>query len=311
MKRLRFLLAMGVVLGLVTVAASIFANNQGAVAATFDQTIPPAPTPAPTATPGPPIGITPRPRLMLAQPLDTEEQVLTHALAIDSRTALWRSKPWSIDTPRLEPGRVTVKWYSGRSYDGTVYGPGAETGPVWVVTIAGDVRLILPGEGFDPRMVYDGVTYTIAQRTGDLLGVHTGIPSINQPFVPTPVTSTYQLPSAGTPAALTSSSCTQNPSGLSFRVTQQPGTISLPGASGPVHLFYVEGTGFVPGEKVTVVIKGRVTAPGTIGSTEEIVGQDSTFATSIGAAVLQANMPFDLFVIHRRGVACASLIAVQ
>ena len=123
------------------------------------------------------------------------------------------------------------------------------------------------------------------------------------------------LPSVMPPTALTSSSCTQNPSGLSISISQQAGkNLPLPTSSnvtGPIHSFYVQGTGFTPGEKVTVVIKGRVTAPGTMGSTDETVEKDSTFATTLAVAVSQPNMPFDLFVIHRRGIACASLTAVQ
>ncbi len=308
MKPERFLLPLILMFVVAILTVFVIFNNQGAVAGTFAQM--PPPTPAPPPTPGPPVGITPEPIPTLAQPL-TEEGALRRALEIDSHVAIWRSKPWSIDTPRLEPGRITINWYSDRTYDGSSYAPDAETGPVWVVTIKGNVRLLLVGEGFDPRLIRDGVTYTIAQNTGDLLGVRTGLPTSDQPFLPKTATPAYQVPSAGTPAALTSSSCTQNPSGLSFRVTQQPWKTSIPGLLGPTHSFYVEGTGFIPGEKVTVVIKGRVTAPGTIGSTAETVGTDSTFATSVAAAVSQPKMPFDLFVIHRRGVACVTVIAEQ
>ncbi len=228
-------------------------------------------------------------------------------MEIDSRVAVW-GKPWSLDTPRLEPGRISIKWYPDRSFDGSQYSPDEfETGPVWAVTIKGNVKLHLPGARYPE---YDGVTYEIAQKTGNFLGWRTGLPISSQLPV-TPQIPITQLPSAGTPAALTSSSCTQNPSGLSFRVTQQPWKTSIPGLLGPTHSFYVEGTGFIPGEKVTVVIKGRVTAPGTIASTSETVRADSTFATSVAAAVIQPKMPFDLFVIHRRGVACVSIIAEQ
>ncbi len=307
MKFLRYLFAISVALGVAVLAVSFITNNENVAAFTFAQM--PPPTPAPTRTPGPPVRTTPEPIPTLAQPL-TEEQALREALEIDSQVAIWRSKPWSIDTPRLEPGRVTTKLYSDRSYDGTSYGPDAENGPVWVVTINGEVRLLLPGE-YDHRVIHDGVTYEISQKTGHWWGVHWGPPSSNQPFLPKMATPSYQLPSAGTPAALSSSSCTQNPSGLSFRVSQQPWKTSIPGLPGPTRSFYVEGTGFIPGEKVTVVIKARITAPGTIGSTAETVRTDSTFATSVAAAVSQPKMPFDLFVIHRRGVACVSIIAEQ
>jgi hypothetical protein len=307
MKSKRFLLPIALLFVAILTVFVVF-GNQDVVAATFAQMGPP--TPAPTRTPGPPVGITPRPIPTLVQPL-TEEQALTKVLEIDSRTAIWRSTLWSLNTVHLEPGRISIKWYSDRAYDGSWYAPDAETGPVWVVTIKGDVRLSLIGMGFDSRRIYDGVTYIIAQKTGDLLGVDTGLPSSSQPFIPKTAIPAYQIPSAGTPAALTSAACTQNPSGLSLRISQQPGKSSIPGAGGPVYSFLVEGTGFVPGEKVSIVIKGRVTAPGSLGTTSETVGQDSTFATSIGAAVSQPNMPFDFFVVHRRGVACVSVVTVQ
>ena len=309
MKSRRFGLAVALILVVITLIAYTIFNDVDVMAGNFAQQLPP--TPAPTRTPGPPVRITPKPIPTLTQTLDTEAQVLARALEIDSGAARWE-KPWSLGTSRLEPGRITVAWHPDRSFEGGNYPPEFfETGPVWTVTIHGNVSLDLPGGfGSNANTRYDGITYIIAQKTGDFLGWQTGLPIIHQASA-TPSAPVSQPPAVNTATALTGSSCTQNPSGLSFRVTQQPGKTSLPGASGPVHLFYVEGTGFIPGEKVTVIIKGRVTAPGTIGSTDETVGTDSTFATTVGAAVNQSNMPFDLFVIHRRGVACANLIAVQ
>ncbi len=284
-------------------------GNQDVVAGTFSQMSPP--TPAPTRTPGPPPRITPISIPTLTQPLNTEEQVLKRALEIDAGAVAW-SQPWSLDTPRLEPGRISIKGYPDRSFEGNQYSsPWLESGPVWVVTIKGNVRLNLPG-GLGPviNTTYDGVTYIIAQKTGSFLGWRSGMPII-QPTTKAPLP---QPPSVGTPdalASLTTAACTQNPSGLSVRVSQQPGKSSIPGAAGPIYSFLVEGTGFAPGEKVSIVIKGRVTVPGSMGTTTETVLADSTFATSIGAAVTQPNMPFDFFIVHGRGVACVSVITVQ
>src|SRR5574341_1689136 len=164
MKFLGYLFAVGAALATVVLIVSIMAKNENVAAGTFAQM--PPPTPAPTRTPGPPVYTTPEPIPTLAQPL-TEEGALRKALEIDSRTAIWRDKPWSIDTPRLEPGRVTVKWKSNDD--------DAETGPVWIVTIKGEVRLRLYlGQGHDDRGIFDGVTYYIAQKTGVFLGVSTG-----------------------------------------------------------------------------------------------------------------------------------------
>lgn len=309
MRTLRYLFAVGVALGAVILAVSFRANYEGAVAGTFAQMSPP--TPAPTRTPGPPPRITPIPIPTLTQPLNTEEQVLKRALEIDAGAVAW-SQPWSLDTPRLEPGRISIKGYPDRSFEGNQYSsPWLESGPVWVVTIKGNVRLNLPG-GPGPviNTTYDGVTYIIAQKTGSFLGWRSGMPIIQ----PTTKASLPQPPSVGTPdalASLTTAACTQNPSSLSVRVSQQPGKSSIPGAAGPVYSFLIEGTGFTPGEKVSIVIKGRVTVPGSMGTTTETVLADSTFATSVGVAVTQPNMPVDFFVVHRRGVACVTVTAVQ
>ncbi len=321
MKFLRYLFAVSVVLGTVILALSSIAfvvsvalgalssiaDNEDVAAFTFAQMSPPTPappTPARTRAPGPPVGIAPRPIPTLARPLDTEEQVLRQVLEYDARAAVWR-KPWSLDTPGLEPGRISIKWHSDRSYDGSSYGPNDVRGPVWVVTIKGEVRLYP-----HPDAVYDGVTYVIDQNTGFVLRMTAGVPTQTTPL-PTPPMPTTQSGSGVNPVALTSSSCTQNPSGLSFRVSQQPWKAIIPEVPGPIRSFSVEGTGFIPGERVNVVIKARVTGPATIASTAETVWPDSTFATSVGAAVSQPNMPFDLFVVHRRGVACVSIIAEQ
>jgi hypothetical protein len=278
---------------------------KGVLASTFAQMSPP--TPAPTPTAGPPVKVAARTIPTLAQILTTDEQVLKRALEIDSIVAE-RSQPLSIDIYRSEPGRFSLTWYADRSFHGNQYSPNEfETGPVWVVTIRGNLKLHLPG----PRSgEYDSVSYIIAQRTGSFLGWHTGPPLL------TPIPSVAQAlvtltPFPGTPDAMTASSCTQNASGLSLRVRQWPGSSSVPGAAGPIHTFYVEGVGFIPGEKLTVIIKGRVRAPGTMGSTTETVLADSTFATSVGVAVPQPNMPFDFFVIHRRGVACVTVTTTQ
>jgi hypothetical protein len=75
--------------------------------------------------------------------------------------------------------------------------------------------------------------------------------------------------------------------------------------------FYVEGKGFVPGEIVTVVMKGRPVVAGNQGSTTETVLADSTFATTVVSVVSPGKMPLDVFVVHSRGVACVTVTAQQ
>lgn len=123
-----------------------------------------APTlaPAPTAGPPPPLPTAFWP--VLDQPL-TKEQAVVRALEIDEHFALWQD-PWSQDTFSSQPDRITIEWHSNRDYDGDKYGPGAEMGPVWVITIKGPVKLRMahPEEG-----QHDGLVYTIAQNSGSLL----------------------------------------------------------------------------------------------------------------------------------------------
>ncbi len=103
---------------------------------TFRDT-PKPPTPAPPPTPGPPRIVTSVPVPTLVQPLATEEQVLKWVLDRDMVAAEW-DDPWCLETPRLQPGRITVQWYpSMKAYDGSSSDVSTYTDPIWVVTIKG------------------------------------------------------------------------------------------------------------------------------------------------------------------------------
>jgi hypothetical protein len=128
---------------------------------------------------------------------------------------------------------------------------------------------------------------------------------------PPPPPSRPTVASTVVPGPLASLTCTQNPAGLTLQVTEQPSKISSPPGLGAMRSFYIEGKGFVPGELVTVNIKGRPTAQGNQGSTSETVLADSTFATTVVAVVSQTKMPLDVFVVHRRGIACTTVTANQ
>jgi hypothetical protein len=133
---------------------------------------PPIPTAAPPPTAGAalpePEGVYPP----LAEPV-TRAQAIKYALAIDSQWAV-RTEPLSLDTLTSRPELVTAVWHSDRSYDGFEYAPSAERGPVWVVTLKGPVRVTMVGMREDGPHLSDGVTYTIAQRTGHLLSIVPG-----------------------------------------------------------------------------------------------------------------------------------------
>lgn len=127
-----------------------------------------AATPAPTATKGPPVTADSE-YTLLDKPLE-KEQAIARTLEIDKQFAAWKD-PWSLETSQNEPDRIMVEWYSDRTYDGGEYGPGAELGPVWVITIKGAVRLL---EENEPDNYHDGLTYRVAQNSGHLLSYSAG-----------------------------------------------------------------------------------------------------------------------------------------
>jgi len=53
----------------------------------------------------------------------------------------------------------------------------ADAGQVWSITIKGDVHVkVLSPIKDDSAAIFDGVTYVISQRTGNLLSINTGAP---------------------------------------------------------------------------------------------------------------------------------------
>lgn len=149
-------------LGLVGFAVFLMKNSEAVRAGR------PVPTPAPTQTKGPPVEAK-SVVVSLAKPL-TREQAFDRVLEYDRRIAVWK-KTWSQETLRIEPNRIQIQWYADRTYDGSEFGPSAERGPLWVITIRGPVHLIYD----DPPNVYhDGISYEIAEQTGNILGFTTG-----------------------------------------------------------------------------------------------------------------------------------------
>lgn len=126
------------------------------------------PTLAPTPTLGPTPKLEVREYPQISNPLKTERDALKHLQTIDAKIAKW-AKPWRLDSLADEPDRISIKWHSDRSFNGEYFGPGAEAGPVWVIMIRGNVMLVGSGD-----TMYDGISYTIGQKTGNLLGYDTG-----------------------------------------------------------------------------------------------------------------------------------------
>ena len=105
------LIMSGVTIIVATAAAFYLLNGQGASADPYPVY---PPTPAPTPTPGEPVFSFGPTSVPLPQPLLTPEQALEQALYYDSHSAHWEH-PWSLDTPTLEPGRITVEAFPSRT----------------------------------------------------------------------------------------------------------------------------------------------------------------------------------------------------
>lgn len=115
----------------------------------------------------------------LVHPL-IEEEVLRLVLEIDMRGATDWDDPWCLETPRLQPGRITFAWYrsefayrdgeSNATYLGIDV---SKANPVWFVDIKGNVRVSLIGIGYTGPVKAGGIEYRIDQKTGWLLGMRT------------------------------------------------------------------------------------------------------------------------------------------
>lgn len=152
----------------VLLASIIFERTDNAIATS------PVPTAAPKKTQGPPPTTIPSVYSVLEHPL-TKEEAIQKAFEYDRRIAKWQ-EDWSPQTFTSDPNRITATWYKDRSYDGSEPGEGAENGPIWVVTINGNVQL--PGE--DPQnRVHDGISYQVSQDNGLVWGFVTG-PSVSK-----------------------------------------------------------------------------------------------------------------------------------
>jgi hypothetical protein len=139
----------------------------------------PPPPPPLLPTPGPPPPeITPEP---LENPISSEAEALEWIMYYD---AAWstHTEAWDADTLHREPDRIQVQAFDSRMEEMADSGlsgsfpPEApvERGPVWRITIQGEVRVTMLGMGAPKNATYDGVTYVIAANTGYLLSIIPG-----------------------------------------------------------------------------------------------------------------------------------------
>jgi hypothetical protein len=120
----------------------------------------------PPPTPGSPQPVlTAAPDATLARPLESEQEILKFVLAVDMNMTHW-DDPWCLETPRLEPERINIKWYPNvNAYDGSRSFDKRDDDPIWVVTIKGAVMLYMPGPWLENRT---GVVYFVNQKTGKI-----------------------------------------------------------------------------------------------------------------------------------------------
>jgi len=115
----------------------------------------------------------------LPSPL-TAEEALAVAIELDSHFASARrtASPGEVAAP------ATVALYDTASAAHAALGQQAgsapeieaEIGQVWLISFPGPIwHLLMPGSGFDPWAVRDGIHYFISARTGLLTGLTTGV----------------------------------------------------------------------------------------------------------------------------------------
>ena len=128
---------------------------------------PPTPGPEPTSLPE---------SLEGAIPVTNEIEALERAITLDSEWAT-RATPLTVEALLANPDSYIVEQYSTWQEASDLYGFGTlaesptATEPVWVVILKGDVIVHTMGGSQDT----DGITLIIAQNTGYLLSMATGV----------------------------------------------------------------------------------------------------------------------------------------
>jgi hypothetical protein len=145
------------------------------------------PTVAPIATPGEPANewIASIP---LADPLVSEDQAVEQVMFYDTALVSW-SNPWQQDGRVIGPSRLRLAQFASRTEESKEAGRNewfapeidADAGAVWRITVEGEVSLkTATASDNEPPETYDGMTYVISQRTGNLLTTITG-PLVKEP----------------------------------------------------------------------------------------------------------------------------------
>jgi hypothetical protein len=167
--------------GMVAISATLLVAGREIATARASLSNPPTPAPLKTAGPLGAQSVPPLPTYS-GGPLNTSQQAVQRAWLIDQYTAVWE-RPWSPDIMTTDPLRITIREFPSQTAadadaglkEQFAAGRDAAIGAVWRITIEGHVHVSVPSMWAGAlTAVYDGVTYTIAQNSADLVGVDTG-----------------------------------------------------------------------------------------------------------------------------------------
>lgn len=101
------------------------------------------------------------------------------------------------------------------------------------------------------------------------------------------------------------------PSPTSMVCTADPANLSIQGILGQKEQMFqgylLKGEGFLPDEKVHIIVAGwGVTHSFKVETLDYTVNPDGTFTLSESLQIDEANMHWQVYVVHQRGTACNS-----
>jgi hypothetical protein len=124
---------------------------------------------------------------------------------------------------------------------------------------------------------------TISQTTQTINPAGTAAPAVSDP----------QSPS-------TSMMCTENPDKLSV-------VVKLGKKSKGFQPVSVTGKGFTPGEKLSIIFEGQGKSHSSrLEAWDFPVKKDGSFVNKESLQLDEANMQWNLYIMHQRGIACSS-----
>jgi hypothetical protein len=199
----------------------------------------------------------------------------------------------------LDGDYATVELHS-LGADGAAYGPVAPNGSWRIQGIQDDIYTVTAratGYIVQPR------SYTVSVKDHQVEQPQSFDFMFSRRDPSQPTAAPTALPPGPSPTPIL---CTPNQPGLALGVVLGPAQLSRAGFSQSMR---VEGKGFVPGERLLIVIEGHSARHGDqIESSGPPVEKDGSFGYDTSLQSDEPNVPWQLFVVHQRGVACASFV---